>query len=557
MGPTSAKQAKIDFEQDLSLPKVIQNNGRTTLPDGILFYIGRFIVKHPAIHLFLPASRSLAERAQEVFIDFAQAGGALHFVSEDPSLAVAFAKKHQLSALNLMTFGEIPEEDCDNLFDESWKIYKLAIRRFPWIDQRLAVLQNLTFLHLNDYTAEELSFITNLQALQTLRMHFQADCHAPLDSIHSLPKLKRLELSQTYFGKPAVFPQLTTMPGLETLKLETLLPKNILEQLASLTNLKELNLKLCEDETNELHEKITAAYHRTSACFTNLTALKLGCFSLTTWGFTRILDALTNLKTLHLEQFTDEEKQQIFEEPLHRISALTNLTALRTGDLILTKKLEKSLGNLGRLQSLELSLAETSSVSFLEHLQELRSLILFGCGAPPESFCTIGKLTNLATLKLSNMTLTLDTVGNLTTLTRLASLSLKDVTSGQISDDFAPLTRLPILRKIKITPVEHLPCLPLQAITSLSCLKLSRPKVEETVDTTVGNISTLTQLRHLSFRFVSLTHTSQIIEKLTLLEKLTLHGSMAPVTYEELTDLHNLLKSKQIRLKNKRLGAIY
>lgn len=550
MEPSSTKQIKIDLPQSATLLPVVQ------LPEDMLGYIGKFIVKYPALHLFLPASKKLADCALKVFADFANAGGGLQFVHADPGLAIGFAKGLALRTLNLSAFRDIPEEDCASLFDGTWKIHTLAIPLLWDIGEKLSSLKKLNFLHLNNFLGLDLSFLTDLRGLTTLKLHCHGKTLGSLDCIHSLPHLKRLEIRQETFIRPCTFPLFTTLPGLVALKLETFLPKDFPKQLAKLRNLEKLNLKGCENEVYEPDEETIAAYQNMRTCFTNLTSLKLGRYASASWGFASILDTLTNLKTLHLDGFEGEGNAEIAEATCRRVSMLTSLIVFRTGNLILSKTLEDNIAQLGRLRLLELSLARDSSLSFLTRLTALHTLDIWGRGVLPKSFCGVGRLTSLTTLNLCNITLTSDTVGSLTTLTRLINFSLRQCTLSITPDAFVALTKLVALREIKVGPAEQFSSLPLQAMPNLSRLKLSWQFTPEEIDSLVGYICTLTQLCRLSFKspHLSLTHASQLVGSLTRLEKLTLHYELFNRNFNELQTFTRILESKQIRMKKKQTG---
>lgn len=550
MHPTSPKRLCFENSSDNCSQNV------AALPDDIVRYLGRFIVKHPVLHLFLLASHHLAECAKTVFSDFANAGESLDFISKDPGIAVTFAKTRVLRTLNLIKFDEIPEEDCEELFAEAYQISQLAIRNFSWVSAKLSSLTQLTSLQLVDYGEEDLSFISKLQALQVLRLNFLRPTPTPLNFMHSLRRLTRLEICDEVIPDNVNLPLFTTLSSLVDLKLETLLPQNLPQQLARLSSLKTLSLEFCDDETEEPSEKIAAAYLSMSPCFTNLTQLKLENSSSVAWGFTSILEWLTNLETLRLADVTHQEDPEILETSFRKISRLSNLTVLKMSDLRLNKTLSESLGHLGPLRTLELSNGITDqdiAFGFLEAMTALQTLVVSGQALSSEHFHIIGKLTNLAALHLADFTLTQTTIDKLTTLTRLTTLSLVNFTADESAVSFQPLTNLVCLNKIKLTCNAQVPSLPLQAIPYLSRLELTSGAENEDITSIVNHTCTLTQLRRLIIRSpeLSLTDIRSLSEKLSFLEKLTLHAELFCNDFKTLRAMQKILKSKQIRLKKK------
>lgn len=575
MQPPSAKRPSLENSSDNFSQNVAAGGCRPDLPDDIVIYLGRFIVKHPVLHLFLLTSRNLAACALKAFAEFAIEGGALEFYSSDLKKAVSFALGQNLRTLNLRNLETnkpylaeflspyqtetIKENEAFiSPLQEAKHLTRLSVSDNHWVRSLMPHFEGLRALSLQEnkmFTGSELTDIATLSKLTSLKFR-------PYRHLHQRPTVR--------------MPTLTAISALKKLHLSgVVFSLHLPKLLGALGNLTSLNFTDCNDENDYKNDasyrEIRTLYTNSKAAFTNLTSLRLTNESKAAWYLHTILDSLTNLKTLKLERRfhdSDEGDPQAEANISSSISKLERLETLVFVQLNLNEQILQNLGCAPRLKSL--------CLSFIDPTQ-LESP--FGKGSE-EHFTCIEALTSLEILDLSHQSLNLThfhSIGRLTNLRRLRVGTLQDMTFEQFEevkklnqlvyldlsyslrnlqqDAFATFTELHTLRKLKLTIEDDIGALPLQFMPNLRTLKLTEASITDNnrhnMYRCVSRLSQLTQLTNLyieSSLQPSFTFVESICATLVKLQKLGFSKGNIEPGGQQFIQIKALLKAKKIRL---------
>lgn len=566
MQPLSSKLAKIDSKlADAAEPRALQPAFEMTLPDDIVVDIGRYIVKYPALHLFFPASRKLAECAEKVFRDFAAKGGALKFYSHDLLKVVHFAVFNNLNHLNLSTLKTGKREEIWNVdpikeqeknekeaktaqaLGKATYLTALAIRDGFWIREILPRFSSLETLSLQNYTIFE-------------------------DTELKTSKLTRLLLAipGNSMGYPDM-PSLARMPLLKSLKLSGLLlyeewPK----QMRTLSNLTSLDLVGHENEYEHdeslSEQEISDLYDSNRATFTNLTSLKLNDQSRVAWHLHVILDSLTSLRTIKLKRIRRTPANHPAEASVtSHLSKLIHLEHLALENLQLDERVFESLVSMSCLRSLCISAwkdtfgNESAKEYFtcIEALAGLETLDLAYQSLDFTSFQSLGKLTNLRKLHLGVARgLPSREFEELKKLGQLTMLDLRYTLKNVQKETLTLFSQLSSLTKLRLEDYDCVDRLPLESIPNLRKLHITESSSrEKDLPNSKELTSCLARLTNLSSLYIdSFKLPPDLIQstcsQLSNLQKLGIPKGLFHSNLDEkkLVQLQSFIKLKKIRL---------
>lgn len=552
MQPSSSKRAKIDSNlAGMEASKALQPSCGITLPDDIVIYIGRLIVKHPALHLFFPASRKLAQHATKIFQDFAAKGGALKFYSRDLLKAVQFAVSKRLNNLNLSTLNtgkDQKEAETAQALGKATYLTVLAINDNFWIRELLPRFSSLENLSLQNYTVfEGAELETSKLTRLSLAIPKNSMGYSPMPSLARLPLLKSLKLSAL------------------------LLYEEWPKQMRTLSNLRSLDLVGHEDECTydeSLSElEISDLYNTNRATFTNLTSLKLNDQSKVAWHLHVILDSLTGLRTLKFKRIRGTPASHPAEASVaSHLSKLIHLEHLALENLQLDERVFESLVETSCLRSLCVSgwhdtFGKESAKEYftcIEALTALKTLDLAHQSLDFTSFQSLGKLTNLKKLHLGVARgLPLREFEELKKLGQLTMLDLSYALKNVHTKALTLFSQLSSLTKLQLDSEDCIDRLPLESMPNLRKLHVSdysssQTQEEHNITTLTSCLTRLTNLNSLhidSFR-LTLDLIQSTCNQLSQLQELGIPKGLfaSSLDDENLAQLQSFIKLKKIRL---------
>lgn len=571
MEPPSAKRSCLENSSDKFSQNDVAKQSVAQLPDDIVIYIGRFIVKYPALHLFFPASRKLAECAEKVFLDFAAKGGPLKFYSRDLLKAVQFAVAANLTNLNLSQLKAGETQDIFN-FDPLKEQEKND--KEVNIAQTLARATYLTALNVTDdfWTRDMLPRFSSLDtlSLQNYKYIPNVDLEASTITLET-SKLTRLSLAissyRTMGDQP--MPCLLNMPLLQSLKLSgLLLHEKWPKQIRTLSNLTRLDLAGHEDECNYdeslSEEEIRDLYATHRATFTNLTSLKLNDKSKVAWHLHVILDSLTSLRTLKLKRVMKLPESNPAEGSVaSHLSKLICLEHLSLKNLQLDERVLESLQAASRLRDLCVSawrdtFGRDSAKEYftcIEALTALETLDLANQSLDFTSFQSLGKLTNLRKLHLGVVRSTPS--GNFEEMKKLGQLTMLDLRwalKNVQKQSLALFSQLSSVAKLRLDSEDCGNRLPLASMSNLRKLHVieHRSLTTQELQNMIALIASLTNLNTLHIGSFSLTLDliTSTCNQLSNLQKLGVPKLLFSGSdkQDESAKMHSLLQLKKIRL---------
>lgn len=547
MHPSISKRIKLDQPLNSSDCAETTTLSAELLPQEIVTYIGRFIVKSPALHFFSLASHKLAECASKAFSDFAKEGGALSFYSSNPDRAVNFAKPYRLSKLNLSGL-KTAKTHLDALLEASSLVTKLRTSSASWTEKSHCALAKLVSLSITNYNSREVITLGDHRPWVNLtRFEFSASPSArykpDIPELAEMPKLKKLELRHV--------------------KLPTTLPL----QLKRLSDLKILSLINCEDKDNDANEATLEPYLQFAKACSELTGLSLTRESLTAWNFCRILPELTNLQVLRLERSEELATIEDLDGELRILNCVRQLTQLTTLSLIefeFDEQIIEALSLVTGLKDLTLSIPGSGLDTESKFNKEPRKTELFTnieALTAPESldlsrqnlgfahFQSLARLTNLRSLSLRYQdNIRPDQTSVLTRLTQLTSVDLRDSLDEDKQQAFVALLNMPRLSKLKLSLKDAVSALSKQHTPHLSTLILKESITDSNFDEAkvVETLTTLPEIENLYIDglYECFSSTVLIAEKLTRLQQLAIYDLFDDELKQK---IRRLLKSKKIR----------
>lgn len=591
MQPTGAKHPTVDSLETAVPSNAVELSRTMTLPDDIIIYLGRFIVKYPAIHILSLTSHKLAAHAAKIFANFANEGGSLKFYSLNLERVAQFALSQRLHTINLLDFKKASSEVLHELFVKVTTIKRLStptapgphtLGCFPPFEQYYPWLRKLESFSLVHRRLSELSFIANMQALKTLRLDLCSVNSTPLHWVRDMTSLTHMNIRYDVPPEKERLPLIESTPNLRKLKLvQATLAANFLNRLTHLTGLRTLKLEGCKGWSVSEEENPTTC-RQTCGHLTTLTSLKLTRTPAISKIVTSALDLLVGLKKLKLT-IEDRTPPQLRQAILHKIGGLSNLTSLNlhyfgerqalSGSplnglshltflsllgLKLTKPIADSIKSLERLKTLSTWLSDPSE-EFLISLKSLTALETLGLSASQlndRRGCLVGQLTHLKNLYLVDCDFGDTLVGYLTSLTGLRVLHVNepfdDTTPPAYTAPMA-LSSLSSLERLSLAIRNNITSLPLKDMPRLAHLRLEQRTTEFDKRTVIDYVCTLTNLRQLTIRsdMFCVKDLDVMTEKLLYLNELILpewERQFEADVSRELDQIDRISRSRGIRI---------
>jgi len=210
------------------LSSAVKLSCTVTLPDDIIMYLSRFIVKYPALHLLFLTSHKFAVHAAKIFANFANEGGSLKFYSLNLERVAQFALSQSLYTINLLDFKKASSEVLHELFEKVTTIKRLStpiapapqtLGCFPPYEQHYPWFRKLESFSLVHRRLSERSFIANMQALKTLSLDLNSVNFSPLNCVSDMTSLTHVDIRYDFPPEKERLPLIESTPNLRKLKL--------------------------------------------------------------------------------------------------------------------------------------------------------------------------------------------------------------------------------------------------------------------------------------------------------------------------------------------------